>query len=396
MLRQFIEWLESGEKTEEELLELCLRRIREREPEVRAWVEVRAQEGSGKGPLRGIPFGAKDVFETAGLATEYGSPLYAGRKGSRDAALVKDLRGRGAVLIGKTQTTAFAYFDPAPTRNPRDGRRTPGGSSSGSAAAVAAGMVPFALGTQTQGSVLRPASYCGIVGFKPTHGLLSLEGVLPFAPALDTAGLFTETAADMRLLWERMGFAVSGTGVARLSAPAALDGLDPEVESGFRAAIRRLDTENVDLPPGFAELQRVVDVINDYEGARTHEQRWREHGARIGLKLAQLVERGLKIPAGEYTAAKGRLGEIKRQMSNVFRQAGVILTPAATGPAPRGLESTGDPRMNRAWTVLGGPAISVPLPVSTGLPLGLQLTAEWGHDAVALGAAVRVEAALGA
>src|SRR5262245_32642130 len=206
MLRQFIERLESGEKSPVDLLSLCRTCIAEREPEVRAWVDVSPQESPGGGPLRGIPFGAKDIYETLGLATEFGSAIYAGRKGQTDAALVTKLREAGAILLGKTQTTAFASFDPGPTRNPRDLRHTPGGSSSGSAAAVAAGMVPFALGSQTQGSVLRPASFCGVVGFKPTYGLLSLDGVLPFAPSLDTAGLFTQTAADMHLLWDRMGF----------------------------------------------------------------------------------------------------------------------------------------------------------------------------------------------
>ena len=162
MLRQFIDRLESGELTPQSLLDLCLRRIAEADPDIRAWVEVNPQPCSADGLLQGIPFGVKDIIETRGMATEYGSPLYAGRKGERDASVVAGLRGGGAVLLGKTHTTAFASFDPAPTRNPRLAGHTPGGSSSGSAAAVAAGMVPFALGTQTLGSVLRPASYCGI------------------------------------------------------------------------------------------------------------------------------------------------------------------------------------------------------------------------------------------
>src|SRR5207247_1227659 len=189
MLRRCIEWLESGEKNSADRVALCRKRIDEREPELRAWVDVSPRDATGSGPLLGIPFGVKDIYETRGLVTEFGSLIYAGRKGQTDAALVTRLRDSGAILMGKTQTTAFASFDPSPTRNPHDLRHTPGGSSSGSAAAVAAGMVPFALGSQTQGSVLRPASYCGVVGFKPTHGLLSLAGVMPFAPSLDTAGL---------------------------------------------------------------------------------------------------------------------------------------------------------------------------------------------------------------
>src|SRR6266404_5780316 len=214
-LQEGIARLESGE----DLARLCSQRIADREAALQAWVEVLPQKALGHGPLNAIPFGAKDIFETRGLATEFGSQIYAGRKGQTDSALVTELRKRGAILMGKTQTTAFASFDPAPTRNPHDSRRTPGGSSSGSAAAVAAGMVPFALGSQTQGSVLRPASFCGIVGFKRTYGLLSLAGVLPFAPSLDTAGLFTQTADDMRLLWSRMGFSTEAPATAVSAAP---------------------------------------------------------------------------------------------------------------------------------------------------------------------------------
>src|SRR3954451_23156445 len=191
-----------------------MRRIALTELDVRAWVEVIPQEPAFTGPLNGIPFGAKDIFETSGLATEYGSPLYEGRKGTYDAHVIGDLRRTGAVLLGKTRTTPFASFDATPTRNPRLSGTTPGGGSSGSAAAVAAGMVPFALGTQTLGSVLRPASYCGICGFKPSFGLLSMEGVLPFAPSLDTVGLFTESAADMAELWSR-GFGGRPSGELR-------------------------------------------------------------------------------------------------------------------------------------------------------------------------------------
>ena len=203
MLLEFLQALSSGEKTPRDLLAICLRRIEVSEPDIQAWVEVSPQDALGDGLLNGIPFGVKDIFETRGLATELGSPLYAGRKGTADAQVVSGIRHTGAVVLGKTRTTAFASFDPAATRNPRFPGHTPGGSSSGSAAAVAAGMVPFALGSQTLGSVLRPASFCGICGFKPSFGLLSVEGVMPFAPSLDTVGLFTATAADMIELWSR-------------------------------------------------------------------------------------------------------------------------------------------------------------------------------------------------
>src|SRR5581483_5307466 len=273
----------------------CLRRIAERDADVRAWVEVAPQPPLAQGRLSGVPFAAKDIFETAGLATEYGSPLYAGRRGSIDAAIVTELRREGAILVGKTHTTAFAYFDPAPTRNPRDLRRTPGGSSSGSAAAVAAGMVPLALGSQTQGSVLRPASYCGVVGFKPTFGTISRDGVLPFAPSLDTVGFFTETVADM------LEFLNYPNAPARPLCAAYADPLIADATARLRAA--GFQVTETTPPAGFDSLLRASRLLNDYEGARTHEARWREHGDRIGAKLAALVRNGLSIPTAQYEEA---------------------------------------------------------------------------------------------
>lgn len=397
LLRQFADWLEAGKRTPDELLSLCVERIAARDAQVHAWVQVSPQPALGQGPLAGIPFGVKDIYETQELATEYGSPLYAGRKGSTDAALVTQLRKRGAVLMGKTQTTAFAYFDAAPTRNPHNLAYTPGGSSSGSAAAVAARMTPFALGTQTLGSVLRPASFCGVVGFKPSAGLLPLEGVLPFAPSLDTAGLFTQTADDMQLLWRLMDQAKGAAECTLLSIPSLMPPVEPAMELAFRRTVERLghtfSINVVEMPPGFADLAPAVQVIFAYEGARTHEARWREHGERIGQKLAQLVEEGLRISRDQYHAALITVVEIKRQMSSLFRHYPVLITPAAPGTAPEGLESTGDPVMNSPWTALGVPAISIPMPV-LGLPLGLQLVSESGTDGALLALAAEVESLL--
>jgi Asp-tRNA(Asn)/Glu-tRNA(Gln) amidotransferase A subunit family amidase len=362
-----------------------LARIAACDGEVRAWVEVAPQPPLGEGRLSGVAFAAKDIFETIGLATEYGSHLYAGRKGSSDAALVTELRRQGAILLGKTHTAAFAYFDPAPTRNPRDLQRTPGGSSSGSAAAVAAGMVPLALGSQTQGSILRPASYCGVVGFKPTFGTLSREGVLAFAPSLDTVGYFTETAADML---EVMEYPADG---ARPVLAAFADPLIADTTGRLRAAGFQVIETNP--PDGFDRLLAASRTINDYEGARTHEQRWREHGDRIGAKLAALVGKGLAMPRAEYEEALDVVARTREAMAAFFAGYPVVLSPAATGPAPLGLESTGDPRMNAPWTALGVPAISVPMPVN-GPPVGLQMTAAAGHDAELLALAVEVERAL--
>lgn len=396
LLRQFADWLEARHRTPDELLGLCTDRIAERDAQVHAWVQVAPQPALGTGPLSGIPFGVKDIFETKDLATEYGSPLYAGRKGSRDATLLTQFRQHGAVLIGKTHTTAFAYFDAGPTRNPHNLAHTPGGSSSGSAAAVAAGMVPFALGTQTLGSILRPASFCGVVGFKPSAGSLSLDGVLPFAPSLDTAGLFTQTADDMQLLWTLMGHAKAAA-PRNLSIPSLMPPVDPAMEAAFRRTVERLGQNFrigiVEMPERFAELAPAVRTIVTYEGARTHQARWREHGEKIGVNLAGLVEEGLGISTEQYHAALIAVVEIKRLMSSVFRHYPVLITPAAPGPAPEGLLYTGDPVMNLPWTALGVPAVSVPIPV-LGLPLGLQLVSESGTDGALLALAAEVESLL--
>jgi Asp-tRNA(Asn)/Glu-tRNA(Gln) amidotransferase A subunit family amidase len=204
-LETLTQWLNASERTRKLALQPCLDRIREMDSSIHAWVQVSPQKPTGHGRLSEIPFAAKDIMETRGLSTEYGSPVYKGRIGTADAAIVRDLRQRGAILLGKTQCTAFAYRTPPATRNPHDVEHTPGGSSSGSAAAVAAGMVPIALGTQTRGSVLRPASYCGVTGFKVSYGLLSMEGILPLAKSLDTLGFFTNTPVDMLKLWELLG-----------------------------------------------------------------------------------------------------------------------------------------------------------------------------------------------
>jgi Asp-tRNA(Asn)/Glu-tRNA(Gln) amidotransferase A subunit family amidase len=349
--------------------------------------------------LSEIPFGAKDIIETRGLSTEYGSPVYKGRIGTADAAIVRELRQRGAILLGKTHTTAFAYRTPAPTHNPRNLEHTPGGSSSGSAAAVAAGMVPFALGTQTRGSVLRPASFCGVTGFKASYGLLPMEGVLPLAKSLDTLGLFTHTAADMLALWESLGHGVGRTEDFALAAPEPLPKVEPEMAAAFQDALSRLRRAGVAVRP--IEIAGMLDKLDEaattvmfYEGAQFHQQRYKEHGSRLA-DIANLVREGLEIPVSRYDDARRYIADCRTRMTEQYKATPVILVPAATGPAPRGLASTGDARMNAPWSALGTPAISIPMPVAGGLPLGLQLTANHGEDARVIRTAVRLESLLG-
>jgi len=399
-LETFTQWLNAASKTRQDALQVCLDRIRSMDPFIHAWVQVLPQKPTGNGKLAGIPFGAKDIIETRGLSTEYGSPIFKGRIGTSDAAIIRDLRQRGAILLGKTECTAFAYRTPAPTRNPRDLEHTPGGSSSGSAAAVAAGMVPFALGTQTRGSVLRPASFCGVTGFKPSYGLFSLEGVLPLAKSLDTLGFFTHTSADMLALWKAMGHPAGQMEDFALGAPEPMLLVEPPMAAAFQNALSLLRSAGASIRPVaisemLDKLNEATKTVEEYEGARFHEQRFKEYGSRLA-ELGELVQRGLQISPERYGEARQYIADCKPRMAEIYKATPVILVPAAMGPAPLGLASTGDPRMNAPWTALGTPAISIPLPVRNGLPLGLQLTAEHANDIRVLRTAVRVQQLLSA
>lgn len=397
-LESLAAWLDADEVARRQALEACRERIRTLDTSIHAWVEVQPQTQTGDGPLAGIPFGIKDIIEAENFALEYGSAIYQGQRGTTDAAIVRQLRRAGAVAMGKTHTAAFAYVTPAITRNPRNLEHTPGGSSSGSAAAVAAGMIPFALGTQTLGSVLRPASYCGVTGFKPSHGLFPMDGVLPMSPSLDTLGFFTETPRDMLLLWQTLGRSTDSESDITFGLPEPLPAVEPAMADAFRAAVTALRGRGVPIRPVpitsmLERLHQEARLVMFYEGARSHEARYRQHGDQL-LNLAGLVREGFEIPESRYREALAYIAECKHRITEDYRTTPVILAPAATGPAPRGLGSTGDPRMNSPWTAMGTPAISIPMPVS-GLPLGLQLTAAHGADARVLQAAVRVASLLG-
>jgi Asp-tRNA(Asn)/Glu-tRNA(Gln) amidotransferase A subunit family amidase len=391
-LETFSDWIKADRAARKRGLEQCLQRIRELEPSIHAWVVVQPERPTGDGPLAEIPFGVKDIVETKGMATEYGSPLYKGRLGTEDAAIIREMRSRGAVLLGKTVTTAFAYRTPGPTRNPRNLEHTPGGSSSGSAAAVAAGMVPFTIGEQTRGSMLRPASFCGVTGFKPTYDLLPTEGMLPFAKSLDTLGLYTHTPADMLELWKAMGKPTGSDEQFSFGAPEPIPECDPEMANAFRQSIELLGRsgvkiERIDIVDLLKKLTDAGDLIEAYEGARFHEPRLKEFGNRLDQPIVNLVLNGLKISAAQYDETRQFVAQSRVRFAEIFKSTPVIFTPAAVGPAPLGLSSTGDPRMDAPWTALGTPAISIPMPVASGLPLGLQLTANLNQDARVLRAA---------
>jgi Asp-tRNA(Asn)/Glu-tRNA(Gln) amidotransferase A subunit family amidase len=273
---------------------------------------------------------------------------------------------------------------------------TPGGSSSGSAAAVAGGMVPLALGTQTKGSVLRPASFCGVTGFKASYGLLPMEGVLPLAKSLDTLGFFTHTPADMLLLWESMEHPAGRTEDFALGAPEPMPEVEPAMAAAFQNALSLLrnagaSIRSIDIAGMLAKLSDATDTVTFYEGARFHQQRFKDYGDRLGAELVDLVQKGLQISAERYNETVRYVDSCKPRFTELFKATPVILTPAAVGPAPLGLASTGDPRMNAPWTALGTPAISIPIPVASGLPLGLQLAGDHGQDARVLRTAVRLQ-----
>jgi amidase len=353
--------------------------------------------------LSGVAFGVKDIYDTAELPTEWGSEVYKGRQADTDAALVAELKALGGYVLGKTQTTAFAFYDPAPTRNPHSLAHTPGGSSSGSAAAVAAGMVPLALGSQTQGSVLRPASFCGVVGFKPSRGVLPTEGMLPCSPALVTAGLFTATVDDMRFVWdalrpggnpyEALRFVVMGWPPhKRVSA-----GMAKQLRNGVKklqdAGLKVLEASG---PQSFKALPQAIAAVMAYEAAQTHGERYDAYGERLGVKLAGLVEMGRSVTDAAYADGLDVIQSAERDFAAWARTDTVVITPAALGPAPKGLESTGDPACNAPWTAIGAAAISVPCGAVGRMPVGLQLTAPAGCDAMLLRTAEAVERALSA
>ncbi|MCC6587844.1 MAG: amidase [Bryobacterales bacterium] len=375
----------------------CLRAIKERDPEIHAWVSIAPQPRSGDGPLNDIPFGIKDIFDVAGFPTRNGSPVYDhAPAAAKDSGLAGLLRQKGAVIVGKTHTAAFAYFDHAPTRNPHNREHTPGGSSSGSAAAVGSGMIPFATGSQTQGSIVRPASFCGCVGFKPTHGLLPLTGCLEFAATLDTAGFFSRNVGDMTWLWRSIGYANSGHWErARVAAFPAEAAVEPTMRKAYDAAVAKLGVKTIQPPPTFPQLFPAVKLIQDTEGGRTLKPVYEKFGKKVGAKLAEMIERGLANSEFDYQAALRVVEDGRRDMAQLFNQWDVILTPSAVGPAPEGFATTGDPRMNAPWTGLGTPSAGIPMPVANGaLPLGLQIASARGKDTELLAAALEIEAAL--
>jgi Asp-tRNA(Asn)/Glu-tRNA(Gln) amidotransferase A subunit family amidase len=413
--------IRDGIITSEQLVGACLTRIREVDPQVQAWAffdpdyalaQARAADqfrlsGAPIGPLHGVPVGIKDIFDTADMPTECGSVLYAGRTPSRDATVTALLRAAGAVIMGKTVTTEFAYFSPGKTRNPHNPEHTPGGSSSGSAAAVAASMVPLALGSQTNGSTIRPAAYCGVIGFKPTHGLISRYGALALSRTLDHVGLFANSLDDVALLTQQIvGYdqndpdtrpraRVPYAEVAAEEPPLApmfafiktphWQRADEETREGFAEIIEHLGSqvEEVELFPSAGDAWQWHQSIMSAEMAYNLEREWRTGGALLSEQLRSQIERGREVRATDYLSALGRIKSVNDNFIELFEQRyDAILTPAAPGAAPKGLASTGDPSFCTLWTLCGMPALTLPLLQSrAGMPLGVQLVGPRYGDA---------------
>jgi Asp-tRNA(Asn)/Glu-tRNA(Gln) amidotransferase A subunit family amidase len=397
-----------------QLAESCLTRISAKEDLVGAWINLdeeyidaqlstlEALSKNDRGPLHGLPIGIKDLIDTAGLETAYGSEIYAGHRPPCDAACVTRLRAAGAIIFGKTVTTEFAYWKAGKTRNPHNQTRTPGGSSSGSAAAVADYMVPLAIGSQTSGSVIRPASYCGIIGFKPSQGIICTAGVKALASSLDTIGMFARSVRDIALLasvmagrpdWAKLTSknpVAPIIGIARTSDWGAVSahGIQNVVEAGDLLRDAGANVINLDPPEIFDGLSQAQDTIMVVEAVRDLAFEFKTHRKRLSPVLRDLLARGLSTSENAYNEACSRREQALLKIDELFTVADVLITPSATDEAPKFDDGIGDPIMNRAWTLLGMPSITLPFGNGPlGLPLGVQLLARPGSDAELLRAA---------
>lgn len=396
-----------------DLVRACLDRVAAREGEIHAFAHIdpdaalaqaRALDaGPLRGPLHGLPLGVKDLFDTADLPTAYGSPIYAGQRPAADAAAVALCREAGALVLGKTVSTEFAYFQPGPTANPHNPLHTPGGSSSGSAAAVADRMLPLALSTQTAGSIIRPAAFCGVVGYKPSWGRVPRAGVKSLSETLDTVGGFGRSVRDVALLGAVLtGDARLGKGLGQADHPAPRIGLcrTPEwllADADTRAAWDRASAvlapqaatlADVSLPAELGDLVALQKAVMAFEMARALSHERLRHPDRLSARLQALLAEGLLISGAEHAANLARTAVAKRSVAALFDQHEVLLAPSAIGEAPLGLDATGDPVFCRAWTLLGLPCVHLPFARGRlGLPVGLQLVGRWGQDHSLLAAA---------
>lgn len=407
--------IEAGTLSPVELVEACIERIAVREPTIRAFAYFdpaaarKAAVAARPGPLHGLPVGIKDILDTADMPTSHGSPIWEGYRPRADAAAVAWMRAAGGVAIGKTVTTEFATRKPGPTRNPHNPEHTPGGSSSGSAAGVAEGFFPFAFGSQTAGSVVRPAAFCGVVGYKPTFGLISRAGVKLMSDSLDTVGVLARSVADCALL----AAAVSGrelgdpdrrperapaiglcrTPVWEHAEPETASLLERVGETLARAGAR---IHERDLPVEFAALERAHPIVMNAESARALGFELLTARQQISEQLLERLDFGLAQSETAIAEAYAVFARTQAAFPAVLEGLDILLTPSAPGVAPAGLGWTGDPVFNFIWTSLHVPCVTVPAGTGGhGLPLGIQIVARQGEDRAALAWAQWVAAALG-
>ena len=405
--------IEAGDLTPRAVVEMCAAAVAAREAEIGAFSALdierarRTADSLAGMPLHGLPVGIKDIFDTVDFPTEYGSPIYAGHRPRSDAALVMAVLRAGGIVLGKTVTTELASLQPAGTRNPRNVAHTPGGSSSGSAAAVAAGMLPIAFGSQTGGSVIRPAAYCGVAGFKPSFRLIPTVGMKAFSWSLDTVGVFGASVEDV-------AFGVAQTTARDLNIDSAVSNapsialarthvwseasadMQAAVEHAARAASAAgAKVTETTLPEIFEETTLCHRIIQDYEAFRTLAYEYDTHRERLGPILRKQLAEAARITPDQYDQARRTTRRARQAFADLMANTDVILTPSAPGAAPRGLGSTGLPTFNKLWTLLGPPCINVPgIADKAGLPLGVQIVGRFARDKVALAAAAFLERAI--
>lgn len=412
--------IRDGHITSRQLTEACLARIDRMEPAIRAWTfldrdhalaqadaaDEARRRGAALGPLHGVPVGVKDIFDTADMPTENGTVLHAGRAPRRDSTVVARLRQAGAVIMGKTVTTELAMYAPGKTANPHDTARTPGGSSSGSAAAIASGMVPLALASQTNGSTIRPAAFCGIYGFKPTHGLIPRTGVLRLSRTLDQVGVFARSVEDVALMAECLiGFDEGDPDTRPVARPPLVakamsepprpprlafvpspvwDKADAETQKAFAELVDALDDRvtRLDLPAPFNDAVEWHRTVMETDLAVNLDEEYERGRDRISPTLREMIERGRRHLAYDYQRAINAIPVLNRALDEAFATYDALLTPAAPGVAPLGLDATGSPVFCSMWTLCGVPALTLPLLRNeAGLPIGVQLIGARGDDA---------------
>tara|TARA_B100000941_G_C28501984_1_gene554928 strand:- start:177 stop:1508 length:1332 start_codon:yes stop_codon:yes gene_type:complete len=423
---ELVSKLKSGEVSSVEVCEAYLDRIKKFEKEVKAWAYIDAKtilekasekdeyRKSGKplGPLHGIPIGIKDIIGTEDMPTECGTVLRKGMPESSDAEVVNLLKISGAIIMGKTVTTELAYFDPGKTMNPHDKTRTPGGSSSGSAAAVGAFMAPLTLGTQTKGSIIRPASYCGVVGYKPSFGLISRNGVLKQSSKLDHIGVFGKNVLDVALiskaiikkdLYDKDTIHYSAENMIEeckkephfdpkfiFYKTKSWKKIDRESQKAFEFLIKKFkkNIEVFDEPSYFQDIHNYHQIIHETDMANSFQKFYKNSKKKLGKNLVEAIERGMKYSASQYTEAVDFIERSYRSYSEVFEDYHGVITPSSTGVADKGLKSTGSPEFCTIWTYMGLPAVSLPLLTGeNNLPLGVQLVGDKLDDLRFLGTA---------